>query len=182
MRTAALVGCWALLLLGCTSSDDGDKGGGAGTGTGVQLDWYSSSCGDLGGVETPAGACFVGCRSRDDCPVDVLTCTGTDLLEVGVCAVTDEAQADQGCGPSGWHDRSWGCYMKCFDGNDSECPSGFHCIEDPIVDGEYFCAGYAGSGTNGCNVPCESGCCSTTGNSCCRPPFCSGVCAGSPCC
>lgn len=178
--TALVVGLFA-----CDASDDSATDGTDGTTTDTRpadLDWFTSSCGDLGGVETPAGACFIGCRTSADCGLDTLRCTGTSVWMVGQCEVTSELADTRGCGPRGWYDRSWGCYMQCFEGNDAECPSGFRCVEDSIVDGEYFCTGYAGGGTGDCNVPCESGCCSTTGNSCCRPPFCSGVCAGSPCC
>lgn len=147
------------------------------------LDWWTSDCVDLGGVPTPAGACFVGCTSSDDCPLDTLSCKGSDVWIMGQCEVSYELSQTRGCGPAGWHTRSWGCYLVCSaEGADDECPSGFRCIEDSIVSGEYFCTGYAGSAGSGCNVPCPDGCCSSTGNSCCEPPFCGGICVGSPCC
>jgi hypothetical protein len=177
---------WSVCLLlgaGACATDDNDKPNGSLEGGTSSLDWFSSSCGDLGGVETPAGACFIGCRTSEDCPVETLTCVGAQVWTVGQCEIDSELRASLGCGPQGWYQRSFGCYMKCgAEGADHECPSGFRCIEDSIHDGEFVCTGYAGSGSNSCNVPCESGCCSPTGNSCCEPPFCGGICAGSPCC
>jgi len=185
---------WRLVLCGVTcvavgacggNSNTGGGSGGAGGGAGdpgPPLDWFTSSCGDLGGVETPAGACFVGCKKTEECPADT-SCRWSGVWFVGNCTPRSSDKDAKGCGPNGWHNRSWGCYMKCPSaGADDQCPAGFRCIEQSSVSGEYFCTGYSGSSGSGCSVPCPSGCCSTTGYSCCEPPFCSGACAGSKCC
>lgn len=36
--------------------------------------------------------------------------------------------------------------------------------------------------TDTCGEPCPSKCCSPSGLTCCKPPFCGGSCSGSPCC
>ena len=53
-----------------TCGEEDSNGSGGGGGGGEPLDWFESSCDDLGGVSTPAGACFIGCLSADDCPLD----------------------------------------------------------------------------------------------------------------
>jgi len=85
------------------------------------------------------------------------------------------------------------CGARCSTG--SECQSGC-CI--PLADHSAnvcapssFCGGSGGAGGAGgtggtgggsCGEPCPSGCCSPSGNICCKPPFCGGDCVGSPCC
>ena len=167
--------CFLLAAVGACDGNNGTGTDGSSDQSGPPLNWFTSSCGDLGGVETPAGACFVGCKKTAECPADTV-CRWGGVWFVGNCTAP-------GCGPKGWHKRSYGCYMKCPSaGADNQCPAGFRCIEDSIVSGEYFCTGYSGSSGSGCSVPCPSGCCSSTGYSCCKPPFCSGVCVGSKCC
>jgi hypothetical protein len=180
-NTRVVVCAVAMALVGCGDGDNDNRNGDTGPRT-PPLDWFTSDCGDLGGVATPAGACFIGCEQNEDCPLD-LTCRSAGVWFVGLCTVPSSVSESRGCGPSGWHTRVWGCYLECSaEGADQECPAGFRCIEDSNVDNEYFCTGYSGSTGSSCSVPCPDGCCSNTGYSCCQPPFCGGICVGSSCC
>ncbi|HNT00121.1 MAG TPA: hypothetical protein PKL73_24385 [Polyangiaceae bacterium] len=181
-RKRGLIWASVVVLVGLGAWSCSDDSGGNGKASKKELDWFTSSCADLGGVETPAGACFIGCKTNDDCGLPTLRCTGTAAWSVGQCEISYEIAQTRGCGPKGWHQRSYGCYMQCFGGNDDECPSGFRCLKDSIHAGDYFCSGYSGGSSSDCSVPCERGCCSPTGRTCCEPPFCSGICSGSPCC
>ncbi len=183
----------AALIIGCGDSggDDnysgtGDEtGAGDGTAAGVdeELDWFISSCDDLDGVLTASGACFVECDSSDDCPTSNMRCMGTGVWITGQCEVDSGTRYVEGCGPVGWNDTGTGCYIKCSaEGNDEECPTGFRCIEHSGNSEGYFCTGYPGSSGGSCGTPCPDGCCSPSGRTCCKPPFCSGDCAYSKCC
>jgi hypothetical protein len=151
------------------------------SGAGADLDWFTSSCAELGGLKTAAGACFVACKTDGDCPIDTLTCPkGSSTWVSGQCEPKDTSR---GCGPDGWHTEAWGCYLACSgEGRDAECPPDFSCVADSISPGTFFCTGQPGSGGGTCGEPCADGCCSPSGFSCCAPPFCAGDCIGSPCC
>lgn len=115
------------------------EGGGSGTGP---LDWHTSSCADLGGTLTAAGACYIGCGSSSQCPVDELSCgAGYQMMcQVNGCST------DANCGPQGWVCESWGgCYMRCTTvtsgAQSAECPTGWSCEEDPKMYRAPHCVG-----------------------------------------
>jgi hypothetical protein len=171
----------SLLAQGCGGGGGGCSGEGCSS---SGLDWYSSSCAELGGTQTAWGNCFIPCEAARDCPVAGLDCRGGGTIWIsGYCAPGSALQSTRGCGPGEWY-RSFGnCEMACSGaGRDSECPSQFHCVEDSIYDGLYFCTGYQGGSTTCGGSPCPSGCCSITGNVCCGGALCAGGCIGSPCC
>src|SRR5688572_20818147 len=106
---AALAFAW---MFGCVPVSTSDED---------QLDWHTSSCSDLGGTTTAAGACFVPCSTDSDCPIDTLYCPkGSSSWSSGQCEVKERSR---GCGPAGWNMESYGCYLSCSaPGNDAECP------------------------------------------------------------
>lgn len=179
-----LAGC-ALVLASMLAPGCGGGGGGC-SGEGCSssgLDWYSSSCSELGGTPTAGGNCFIPCRSSEDCPLDGLDCLNGDTIWItGFCAPEPTLRSARGCGPGQWHQWFGTCAMACSGaGRDWECPARFHCVEDSIYDGLFFCTGYQGGGGT-CQVSCPSGCCSPSGTFCCSFPLCTGDCIGSPCC
>lgn len=55
------------------------------------------------------------------------------------------------------------------------CPEGSDVVDCANVEEEE-------EDVSNCGEPCPNGCCSLSGAICCKPPFCSGNCIGSPCC
>ena len=142
-------------------------------GSGAQLDWFTSSCQELGGSPTAAGACYVGCKQDRDCPLDTLVCFGGSSSWItGVCMPKDAGA--RGCGPGGWLKISGLCYLSCSGtGRNTECPTGFSCIANSVGPG-YFCTGQPSSGgTNACSA-CVDACAGISGCSCCHE--CGGTC------
>jgi hypothetical protein len=136
--------------------------------------WFTTPCSEMGGTTIASGACYVPCA--DPCPVEQLGCGYgyQNYCRVLSCSTT----ADCGPNPDAWVCGN-GCFMKCATDSGGaqspECPSdGFACTGTNCV--------HHISSTATCGEPCPKGCCSSTGLSCCQPPFCSGACAGSPCC
>ncbi|NMC69448.1 MAG: hypothetical protein GYA57_05180 [Myxococcales bacterium] len=148
-------------------------------GASAPLDWFTSSCAELGGTTTPTGACFVDCTPSEYCPVEGTACAyGGQQL----CRVITGCSSDADCGPAGWHCSRGSCFLRCSADSGGaqgpECPAGFQCA-DGVADQPVCCRGLDAPS---CGEPCPAGCCSPSGLTCCQPPFCSGDCAGSPCC
>jgi hypothetical protein len=167
-------------ILGCGGGGSDCSGEGCSS---SGLDWYSSSCAEMGGTATSRGNCFIPCEAYWECPFEGFDCPGGSTVWItGYCAPGDELQETRGCGPGQWYTSFGSCYMACSGaGRDSECPAGFHCYEDSIQEGRFFCTGYQGGGGT-CQVACPSGCCAPSGAFCCGGIYCAGDCTGSPCC
>jgi len=137
------------------------------------VDWFTTPCSEMGGQLTAAGACGIVYTSDADCPPDT-ECSTNDVWSAFYCEVTSEVRETRGCGPAGWRQGSYDCSLICFgEGNDSECPPGFRCVESSIHDGEFFCTGYGGSGIgtpacSDCLSSCQGlpGCCTGAGCIC----------------
>lgn len=149
-------------LIGAITSCSSNGGGGS---KNPAPSWYSSTCTELGGVTTNAGACYIACTSDSDCPTAELRCGTNSVWSHFACEPRPEVSSVKGCG-DGWADE-YGCKMMC-DGKDSSCPAGWRCVEGMRT--PYYCTGYVGGGGGG-----SSGC-----PSWCGYPYCDGDCAG--CC
>ena len=92
-------------------------------------DWFTSSCEELGGFETAAGACFFPCSSNDDCGFGTECC---NLPHQPYCRMGrmcgENCQTNEDCGPTGWVCHQEACYPSCFtdsgEEESPECPSG----------------------------------------------------------
>jgi hypothetical protein len=147
------------------------------------LSYLTSSCTELDGTVTGSGACSVAC-SKDYpvcAPPTFCWTNGWNLC----WPVLGKCTADADCGSTGWWcDTATGnCFLTCttdtVGAQSPECPVNWKCYHN-TDHGLFLCANGAHGG--GCQVTCPAGCCSTSGSSCCQPPYCSGDCAGSPCC
>jgi hypothetical protein len=171
-----------VLASGCSTTSTGSGGGQQGR------DWYTSSCADLGGSTAPSGACYVGCSPGTTCDIAASRAPSGYGVECGknnyhpYCHVGFCNSASD-CG-TGWVCDYGGCVIPCTtptSGASPECPAGLACYQNSISGHPNFCINDHSSGGT-CGEPCSSGCCSPSGLTCCKPPFCSGDCAGSPCC
>jgi len=165
---------YSVCELGTDCTDCGPRGTSTvDAGSESTADWFTTPCPEMGGTLTAAGACGILCTSNADCPPETV-CDVNDVWSVFNCEVTAEVRESRGCGPAGWRQTDYACALICSgEGNDSDCPSGFRCVEDAINDGEYFCTGYGGSaiGTAACSnclSSCTglSGCCTGVGCIC----------------
>ncbi len=149
------------------------------------LDWFTSSCDELGGTKTGAGACYFACGSNKDCGFGTECC---NLPYQPYCRLGrgcgDPCPTNEDCGPVGWVCHQNACYLTCSADTAGvqslDCPVGFSCSADHFDTHIRKCVTLPTS--SGCGVDCPTGCCSPSGLSCCQPPFCAGDCVGSPCC
>lgn len=168
-----------------TDCSKGGAGCAAGADAGSALDWFTSPCAELGGTPTAGGACYFACATSADCAYGT-QCCNVDYQPY--CRkgrnCGDSCNVDADCGPSGWKCSYGACYLKCATDSkgaeSTECPATYECAAGSTSSAGMLCQLIKGSsGTCG---SCPSGCCSPSGLSCCEPPYCSGDCAGSPCC
>lgn len=167
---------WACSSGGTSGGGVGGTGGG-GTG-GAAVGWKHGDCDALGATTTPSGACYFPCQSSSDCPGGA-SCVNQQFqpyCRVESCDVASD------CGPTGWDCQGNDlCMITCTtvtSGPSTECPGGLSCHQSLSTDIP-TCNKILGSS---CGEPCPTGCCSLSGNTCCKPPFCAGDCASSPCC
>lgn len=182
-RMMLVVLCGSTIVVGTTigcsddgakSSDDAASGPRPDSGGGAQLDWFSSDCAALGGVLSPKGACYVDCSAGTPCPAGTVCGYGSAVHRF--CKIPYEVcSADTDCGPQGWYCNDDGaCHLPCSEKTSeqsAECPTGMSC------EGSFCIQGISAPSTcpKGCQHPADP-------SLCCQPPFCTGDCAGSPCC
>jgi len=148
-----------------TSTDSPATGTGGGSSS--TLDWYTSPCSDLGGTETPLGACVIPCTTDADCTIAPATnCydppeSGYDN-PFGNCGLPwDSATSDADCGPRGW--VLWGdgrfCALACTTEGypTAECPTGYGCRDHTSVGERVQCGKWYTGGAAACS-DCLSTC------------------------
>jgi len=139
-------------------------------GGGTPLDWFTSSCGDLGGEETSAGACYIACSDDNDCGHGTECCNESyqPYCRVGR-GCGGSCNSDSDCGPAGWRCRYGACYLGCEGGAGAgQCPINYGCRASE-TDSSVFMCEFNRSSSGSCGEPCPDGCCSSTGLTCAHP-------------
>jgi hypothetical protein len=170
-----------LVLLGaaaCSSSASNNNPAGVGIdAASAQLSWLTSSCSELGGTVLSTGACHVPCSASGGCPdtVEDVRCGNSSNQYCRPASCSSAAD----CGGAGWVCSYSFCHPSCSvstaGSQSSECPPSFDCSR--LMSSDALACYFLSGGGNTCG-----GCGKDSAGGCCGGIYCSGSCAGTPCC